>query len=151
MKCKVKEFYLNIRYRALDINNERYILDMGGSSLWRLFFPFLYWMLPLRAYHVEDDQVINELTTPHQGKTSIGFYGLFGGGVSFILGNSLYPLVQYLDVEITSVTSALIMFVIFMLIAVFYIYINTLLGKKLHKAIDLTKLPEKKYWFDQNL
>lgn len=146
MKCNVEEFHMNVRYRVLNINNERYILDMGGSSLWRLIFPFFYWMFPLRAYHVDQDEVIDKLTFPHKEQGGTAVYALFGGVISLMLGNLIYPIVENMNVEITSMTSALIISVIFILILAFYVYANRLLGRKLHRHINVEKLPKKKIW-----
>lgn len=144
MKCSIEFLYMNVRYRVLQIGNESYILDMGGSSLWKIFFPLLYWMFPLNVYKVDDDKVIDEIVSPSIEQQGVGSLTLFGTAISLTLGNLIYPFVKYLDIEITSTTSAIIMFFMFLLIIAFFFYSNKLLGKKIQRHIDLEKFPKEK-------
>jgi len=54
---------MNPRYRILEINDERYILDMG-KSFWKVIFPFSYWILPNTAYKVNDYEIIEKIQAP---------------------------------------------------------------------------------------
>lgn len=68
MKCTVEGVYMNIRYRIIHIDDKSYILDMGGSSLWRMIFPLLYWIVPMKAYAVTDDELLEKIVPPIQKK-----------------------------------------------------------------------------------
>ncbi len=135
---------MNVRYRVLYIEGESYILDMGGSSLWKVFFPFLYWMLPLSVYKVDDDEAIDAIISPTREQKGVGSQALIAAAISLVLGNMIYPLIDYLDIKIIATTSAMIVFVMFLLILAFYMYSNKLLGRKIGQHIQLEKLPQEK-------
>lgn len=144
MDCDVEGAYMNLRYRILNIGEERYILDMGGSSFWRILFPFLYWLLPVNVYKVNDDELIDKIVSPYiQQKSGIGL-GLLGGIIALGLGGLLYPLVNFLDVEITPVTSSIIISIIVLLVISFYFYSNIRCGRKLQQDIQLDHYPKEK-------
>lgn len=144
MNCKVEGLYMNVRYRLLTIGKETYILDMGGSSFWRILFPFMYWLLPVNVYKVNDDELIDEIVSPYIPQKSAVGLGLLGGIVALGLGSSLYPLVYYLDVEITPIISSVIIGAIVLLITSFYFYANIRCGRKLEQDIQLAHYPKEK-------
>ena len=47
-------FYKNLRYRILVVNNETYILDLG-HSIWKILFPFLFWVFRNPVYKVDQE------------------------------------------------------------------------------------------------
>ncbi len=144
MKCSIESLHMNVRYRVLHIGNESFILDMGGSSLWKVIFPLLYWMFPLDVYKVDDDEVIDKIVSPSTEQQGVGLPALFGAAISLTLGNLIYPFVDLLDIEITSMTSAIITILIFLLILAFFFYSNKLLGRKLQQHINLEEFPKEK-------
>ena len=146
MDCNVEGAYMNLRYRILNIGKERYILEMGGSSFWRIFFPLLYWLIPVNVYKINDDELIEEIVSPYIKQKSVGLQGVLGGVVALGLGNLLYPLVEYLDLKITPLTSSIIIVVIFLLAVAFFFYSNILCGRKLRQDIDLGQYPKEKLW-----
>ena len=142
--CNVEGVYMNLRYRVLNIGEDRYILDMGGSSFWRILIPFMYWLLPVNVYKVNDDELIDEIVSPYIPQKSAVGLGLLGGIVALGLGGFLYPLVYYLDVEITPITSSVIIGAIVLLVTSFYLYANIRCGKKLEQDIQLAHYPKEK-------
>ncbi len=135
---------MNVRYRILHIEGESYILDMGGSSLWKVFFPFLYWILPLSVYKIDDNQAINAIASPATEQQGVGSQVAIATALSLFLGNMIYPLIDYLNIKITATTSAVIVCLIFLLILALFIYSNKLLGRKIEQHIQLDKLPKEK-------
>lgn len=146
MKCTIESLHMNVRCRILHIEGESYTLDMGGSSLWKVFFPFLYWMLPLDVYKVDDDEAIDAIVSSTGEQQGVDSKSLVGAVIALLLGNMIYPLIDYLDIKITAITSAMFVFVIFLLILALYMYANNLLGRKIGQQIQLEKLPKGKVW-----
>lgn len=144
MDCDVEGAYMNLRYRILNIGEERYILDMGGSSFWRVLVPIFYWLLPLNVYKVNDDELIDEIVSPYIQQKSVVGLGSLGGIVAIGLGGLLYPLVYLLDIEITPVTSSVIIGVVVLLVISFYFYANIRCGRKLRQDIQLDHYPKEK-------
>lgn len=63
MKCIVHGVYMNLRYRIVTIDEKDYIVDLG-DSIWKILFPFLYWILPNTAYKVNDYELIEKIKAP---------------------------------------------------------------------------------------
>ncbi|WP_307786885.1 DUF443 family protein [Pseudogracilibacillus auburnensis] len=145
MKCKVQGVYMNPRYRALSIGEEKYILDMG-KSFWKILFPFSFWILPNTAYKVNDHEIIKKMIAPEvKPKTTAG-NGLLAGGIGIVLANLLQPLVNYFDVESTPLVNAIIVGIVFFItLSVFY-YINIRSKKKLTYVIDLHQYSMRRLW-----
>lgn len=92
MNCEVQRVYKNPRYRILIIEEEKYILDLG-QSFWNVLFPFLFWMLPISVFKVDDPEIWRGLKEPQSKQSNIGISViLFVGGLSVLLGQHLIPL-----------------------------------------------------------
>lgn len=114
MKCTVRRTAKNLRYRILTIRGEKYILDMGGASLWKMLFPFFYWLLPNRVYKVENPQIAETLTAPTV-KEKAGSSQFVWMIVASIVASTLSPLINYFDVGIPIYVNAIIVTVIVVL------------------------------------
>lgn len=150
MECKIEGVYMNPRYKILNIGQDTYILDIGGSSLWRIIFPLFYWILPVNVYKVNDEKLINKVLAPYVKKKRVGWQGFFGGIVALGLGNLIYPSIEYLNISITPLTSITILLVIFLLIIGLFYYSNILCGRKLRQHIHLEKHRKEKLWIRPN-
>src|SRR5699024_10465632 len=129
----VEGVYMNIRYRIIHIDDKSYILDMGGSSLWRMIFPLLYWIVPMKAYAVTDDELLEKIASPHTEEKSVGRLGFLIGIIVFGFSGSIHSFVKKLDMNITPLTSAMILSISFLLVIAFYVYVNAACGKKLRQ------------------
>lgn len=146
MKCTVRRVVKNQRYRILLIEGEKYILDMGGSSLWKMLFPFLYWILPNRVFKVENIEVIEELTAPTiKQKLESATYGWIAG-LSIVLGNLLSPLLDRLVVDMPVRTNKIIVSVLFMLVFLFIYFVNRMFKERVYQIIELHRLPKTWLW-----
>jgi len=83
MNCKVHGVFKNLRYRILIIDDEQYILDMG-HSLWKLLFPFFFWMLPNPVFKVDDLNIVEKLKSPQVKQTKTGHSSVLGGLLAFL-------------------------------------------------------------------
>src|SRR5690625_483379 len=146
MKCTVRRTTKNLRYRILTIRGEKYILDMGGASLWKMLFPFFYWLLPNLVYKVEDPEIAEELTAPTvKQKAGSSQYGWIAAA-SIVLGNMLGPLLNYFDVDIPVYLNIIIVTVIFIFVFLLIFFLSRMFLKKLNQVINLKELPKGQLW-----
>ncbi len=69
---------------------------------------------------------------------------MLAGVIAFGLGNLLYPLVYYLNIEITSLISSIIVGIVFAITLAMFFYVNKRSQKKLMKVIHLTQYSKKR-------
>lgn len=150
MNCNVEGVYMNLRYRILNIGEERYILDMGGSSFWRILFPLLYWIIPVNVYKVDDNELLEKIVTPYIEQKGIGWQLALGSFVPLGLGNLLYPLVEYFNMEITPLTSIIIIAIIFFLLIDFFSIQIYYMEKNHNNTLILRNFLRRNCGFDQN-
>ncbi|HLQ97664.1 MAG TPA: DUF443 family protein [Candidatus Dormibacteraeota bacterium] len=139
MKCTVRRTAKNLRYRILTIRGENYILDMGGASLWKMLFPFFYWLLPNRVYKVDDQEIAEELTAPTV-KEKAGSSQFIWMIIASIMASTLSPLINYFDVDIPIYVNAIIVTVIVLLMTSLIFSLSRMLKKSMYQIIDLSQL-----------
>lgn len=144
--CEVEGVYMNIRYRILNIDGKKYVLDMGGTSLWKMIFPFLYWLFPMKAYKVDDDELLEKIASPHVEEKNMSWLGVMIGLIVFSFSGTIHAVVKKLELNITSLTSAIILSITFLLVFAFYVYVNIACGKKMRKHIQLEECLLEKLW-----
>ncbi len=143
MECKVQGVYKNIRYSVLSVGEQRYILDMGGWSFWKLLFPFAYWIFPNTVYKIDDHKLVGRITSPEVKSDSSSGDVLLVSGIGITLPNLLYPLVKYFDIESTPyINTIIVATVLFIIVAVFF-YIDIRSQKSLLRKIDLHQYEKK--------
>lgn len=146
MKCTVRRVAKNQRYRILLIEGEKYVLDMGGSSLWRMLFPILYWILPNRVYKVENTEIVEELMAPtNKKKLESSAYGWIAG-LSIVLGNLFSPLLDYLEMDTSVITNKIIVSILFTFIFLFIFFVNLMFKERVYQIIKLHRLPKTWLW-----
>lgn len=145
MKCTVRRTAKNLRYRILTIRGEKYILDMGGASLWKMLFPFFYWLLPNRVYKVENPQIAETLTAPTV-KEKAGSSQFVWMIVASIVASTLSPLINYFDVGIPIYVNAIIVTVIVVLMMLLIFSLSRMFKKNMYQIIDLSQLSKGQLW-----
>ena len=145
MKCIVHGVYMNLRYRIVTIDEKDYIVDLG-DSIWKILFPFLYWILPNTAYKVNDYELIEKIKAPKVKQKSTTREGLLAGLVGVLLASLLQPLVSFFDVEGTTLINSSIVFIAFLLVIFVYYYINRKNRKNLYQTINLNEYSMVRIW-----
>ncbi len=121
MNCKVHGVYKNLRYRILVIEGQTYILDLG-KSIWKVLFPFLFWISPNTVLKVESTEVVEKLKAPSVKQVNTGGHGWIGGGIAVLIANLLRPLMDYFDIQSSpSVNSVIVMITVILLLSCVYI------------------------------
>lgn len=69
---------------------------------------------------------------------------MLAGVIDFSLGNLLYPLVNYLNIEMTSLISTIIVGIVFAITLAMFFYVNKRSQMKLMKVIHLTQYSKKR-------
>jgi uncharacterized membrane protein (TIGR01218 family) len=107
MNCKVHGVYKNLRYRILVIDDQTYILDLG-SSIWKILFPFFYWLFPNPVFKVENQEIVKKLKSPEVHRTKTGGIGLLGGGIAVVIANLMRPLTDNFDIQSSAFINSII-------------------------------------------
>ncbi|MFD1068248.1 DUF443 family protein [Oceanobacillus locisalsi] len=145
MKCTVRRATKNLRYRILTIRGENYILDMGGASLWKMLFPFFYWLLPNRVYKVEDTEIVEQLTAPTV-KEKMGSSQFLWTIIASILASTLSPLANYFEIDIPIYVNAIIVGFILVLMAVLISSLSRMFKKRMNQVINISQLSKGSLW-----
>jgi len=145
MNCKVHGVFKNLRYRILIIDDEQYILDMG-HSLWKLLFPFLFWMLPNPVFKVDDLNIVEKLKSSQVKQTKTGHSSVFGGAIGVFIATLLKPLQNYLAIPSTPLVNAVILMVVVVFVFILCTSINNMFKNKLQSLVNLRELSMHKLW-----
>ncbi|MGY0691188.1 DUF443 family protein [Virgibacillus sp. FSP13] len=145
MNCKVHGVYKNLRYRILVIEGQTYILDLG-KSIWKVLFPFLFWMSPNTVFRVENNEIVEKLKVPSVKQVNTGGHGWIGGGIAVLIANLLSPLMDYFDIQSSpSVNSIIVMITVILLISL-RLYIRHINKRNLFQVVNLEKLSTERLW-----
>lgn len=145
MKCTVNRMDKNLRYRVLTIKGNKYILDMGGGSIWKLLFPIFYWLLPNRVYKLENQAIAERLTAPTiQGKT--GSSQIIWPLLASILATSLSPLANYFEIPLSTRVNILIVSIIVVLMFILIGLLSRKFKEKVYQIVDLSQLTKGWLW-----
>ncbi len=120
-------------------------MDMGGASLWKLLFPFFYWLLPNRVYKVEDPEIAEELTAPTV-KEKVGSSQFLWAILASIAASSLSPIANYFDVDIPIYINAIIVIFIVILMILLILSLSRMFKKRMYQIIDLSQLSKGQLW-----
>lgn len=141
MDCEIQHVENNIRYRVLNINGERYILDME-RSFWKILFPFFYWVFPHSVFKIEDLDIVKQLKTSKREKSSSSRIVLFTG-VAYVLGILLTPLMDYFEIFTSPLVNVLLLILSLILVVLFYLSISHNRKKNLESVVKLEILPKR--------
>src|SRR5699024_76344 len=144
MKCNVELVYKNLRFKVLTIGKEKYILDLGASSFWKILFPFFLWDFPLDVYKVTDEKLMKKIVVPDVERESASGEKDYIAAISLVAGGLLYSYIHYLDMKSTSFISSFFILGILLLIVCFYVYVNIIFGKNLRQHLNLRQYPKVK-------
>ncbi|BAC13291.1 hypothetical conserved protein [Oceanobacillus iheyensis HTE831] len=147
MKCNVQGVFKNLRYRIVEIDEEKYILDMG-NSIWKIIFPFLHWVLPKPVYKIDNQVIVEKLKVPDgsQPKTISTGTGALGGLIGVVLASLIRPLANMFHIPSTPLINFIITIVVVIIALSVFVYINTRSKRKLTAIVDYNHYPRKKLW-----
>lgn len=142
MNSKVQPVYRNLRYRLLHVNDKNYIVDADQPSF-VFIFPFIYWLLPLKVYVIEDEEIINALKVPIANQVKGKVSPFLGAGISVLIANLIRPLMDYFDISSTWMINSIIVCLLFS--SAFYLrfLVSKLFKNNLQKTVNLAELPTK--------
>lgn len=131
MKANVQFLYKKMRYNLITFNDENYLLDKD-SPKWIMFLPFLFWLIPHKAYKMDNPSVIEKLVHD-SSKKSGNMVTILAIGLSFLIANLIRPIMDTFNIDMSTFVSALI--VIFSTLLIFIIRI--LIGRNNQKQLYL--------------
>ncbi|MEN1967643.1 DUF443 family protein [Lentibacillus sp. N15] len=145
MNCKVQGAFKNIRYRILTIENEEYIMDMG-RALWKILFPFFYWMFPSPVYKVKESNIVDKLKSPEVNQKDMGNSGPLSAGIGIFIAILLRPLGDALALPDNTLVNSVILSILVISVIVVIVMINYRCKRKLQQVVNLEQLPKTKLW-----
>lgn len=145
MKCTVNRMDKNLRYRILTIKGNKYIMDMGGESIWKLLFPIFYWLLPNRVYKLETQVMAERLTAPTVEEKT-GTSQIIWPLLASILATSLSPLANYFEITLSTSVNILIVSTIVVLMFILIGLLSRKFKEKVYQNVDLSQLTKGWLW-----
>ncbi|MGY0691368.1 DUF443 family protein [Virgibacillus sp. FSP13] len=147
MDCEVQ--YLNknmrLRYKLLIINGENYIIDVD-KPFWIYLFPFAYWFLPNTVFRIDDEKTLEQIKVPKVKQIKTSYFSALGTGISLILANLLTPLMDFFNIETSTILNCLILFFFTVLVILFRFFLSKINGKNLYKIVNTDQLQIDKLW-----
>lgn len=145
MNCEVHSVYKNPRYRILVINDQTYILDLGGSPL-KIAFPFLLWIFPNPVFKVKNHDIVEKLKTPEVKQADTGGRGLVGGGIAVLIAVLLRPFMDYFDIQSSPFINSIIAAIVVILVFILFFCISNKCKKNLYRVTKPEQLPTNQLW-----
>ncbi|GIO23658.1 DUF443 family protein [Oceanobacillus sp. J11TS1] len=157
MRCKVQYIYKNPRYRLLIIDGDTYIMDIS-PSIWKIFIPFLIWLLPNTIYKIDERDIEEKINTfskqstegMQQSKEKNNRGTLIIGLASVSTGSLLASLSYYFESGLSSLTSFCLSLSVIILLISLRLYLSSQNKKKFYKNITLDKASTKSIWIRPN-
>lgn len=137
MECRVDLLAKNRRYRILNIDDKHYILDIE-TSIWPIFFPFLFWLMPQKIYKI-DFETVKKLKEPVSGPNNLGTIMIIGIGGSAVLSRILQPILDF-NVQTTTLGNVVMLIIPVVIITFLRLYMRGKLNEKLKESVSLDRL-----------
>lgn len=141
VNCEVEFVSKNRRYRIINTNGKYYVLDIE-NSIWPIFIPFLFWLIPQTIYKI-DYNTVEKLRNPSSGTNNLMPIMILGIGGSAVLSRILKTILDF------SIKTSLIVNVVLLIVSIIIIVLARLYTRKssddrLNKLINLEELPTKR-------
>ncbi|CDQ38555.1 hypothetical protein M948_05025 [Virgibacillus sp. CM-4] len=146
MKCEIQRVNKNIRYRILSINNNDYYLVDMGQSLWKILFPFLFWIFPHTVYKIDDEDMLRNIQAPELKQAKTNYFSILGAGISILLANLLRPLMDYFNIQSSTLVNSIILIVVLIIAFLLRFYISNMNKKNLYKVAKTEQLSTDRLW-----
>lgn len=137
MDSEVEFLMKNRQYRIIRMAGENFILDLE-KSIWLIFIPFLFWLMPQRMYKV-DVNIVEELKAPTSGANNSGGIVMIGAGGAAILSPLIKPILNF-TIQSTVLVNLLLLIGSAAIIIFFRLYMRQSLRNRINKTIDIEKL-----------
>ncbi|MEC5425186.1 DUF443 family protein [Virgibacillus sp. C22-A2] len=144
MNCEVQHLEKNIRYRILIINGEQSILDME-RSIWKIVFPFLFWLLPSPVFKVNDPAIVEKLKEPKKEKMGSSM-ALSLGGIAYAITILLAPLMDYFEIPSSPLVNTILLILTLLLVGLIYFLISHNRKRKLDGTVEIEELQQIILW-----
>ncbi|WP_018932448.1 DUF443 family protein [Gracilibacillus lacisalsi] len=149
MKCEVQRLHNNVRFRILDINEERYILDMN-QSIWKILFPFLTWITPNKIYKINKQATDKKLKFSKEDPMNNNTNTILTTGVAIIIANLLRPLADAFNIQSTPGINLTISLIVIMFVIILRIYLSSRNKRKFELLIKTDRDSKKFVWIRPN-
>src|SRR5699024_6740961 len=114
--------------------------------LWKILFPFFYWIFPNPVYKVNDPTIADKLKSQEVNQKDTGNSAPMSAGIGILIATMLRPLGDILALPDNIVVNAVILSILVIAVIWMVITINTKSKRKLQQVVNLDKLTESKLW-----
>lgn len=135
MNVEVKDItnHQSFKYFQAD-DGKHYILEMQ-ISLWKMLFPFLYWLLPLPAYLIRDEESVEKVCVKKEDNKP-GNFILFGFSGA-LTGLLLYSIIERFTIDMSFTLKIVIASCTFLAILLIFLFLNHKKKRELFHAINM--------------
>lgn len=137
MECSTQFLAKNRRYRILYLNETYYIIDLE-ASIWPIFIPFLFWLMPHKIYKV-DFETVERLKEPSTGSNNLGTIMIIGIGGSAVLSQILQPILDF-SFETMMYINVMIAIIFMIVVVLLKSYFHKSSSSRLSELVDLKDL-----------
>lgn len=139
MNTEVIFILKNLRFLIIRMNNEYFILDKDKPYLLVLLFPFLYWFFPKQMMRISTE-TFEDLQKIDSQPAKNGAVNFIAIGISVGLANIIGPLLDFLNVEVTPLTSIFIFALITVVLILFRMIVSKRNKQALHRKVNFDEL-----------
>lgn len=124
MKEKVNIIYSMSRYKIIEYNHKKYLLD-AEQNMFAYLLPMLNWIIKRKLIEISEHDLEDIKNNDYKGKKGISKgLGVTLGGISSILATIMRPIMDLMDVEVSLMGNLIIFAVIVTIVIVARYYLR---------------------------
>ncbi|UTR13820.1 DUF443 domain-containing protein [Salipaludibacillus sp. LMS25] len=131
--------YNNIRYRLVYIDGNYYVIDIM-SPLWKVLFPFVFWIFPHKGYRINDEKIVELLRDPTIPQKRTMLYNFGAIGIALAIARILGEIDDYFHLATSSVTNTVILVCSLIVFFLFACRISHIHKENLIKKVAISQL-----------
>ncbi|MCR6105704.1 DUF443 family protein [Salipaludibacillus agaradhaerens] len=139
MNSELQPIYNNIRYRLVYIEGHYYLIDIM-SPIWKVFFPFVFWLFPHKGYRIDDEKVIEQIQNNIIPQKKTIHYNFLALGTSLAIAKLLGEIDDYFQLATSSVTNIVILVCSLIVFFLFSCRISHILKGNLTEKVAINQL-----------
>ncbi|SHM54659.1 tandem five-transmembrane protein [Gracilibacillus kekensis] len=145
MNCEVRRVYNNIRFRMLDIDGDRFVMDMS-RSVWNILIPFLTWIAPNTIYKIDKQVSDKKLQLLNNDPTNNNTNTVLTTGLALAIANLLSPLADYFNIQSTPKVNVIMASFVILIVVILRVYLSSKNKKKFNSVISYETNSKKLVW-----
>ncbi|MCR6109800.1 DUF443 family protein [Bacillus sp. A301a_S52] len=140
MNSDLQFIYNNIRYRLVYIEGHYYLIDIM-YPIWKVIFPFIFWVFPHKGYRINDEKIVEQLRVPTIPKKKTRYFSFGALGISLAIARIFGEIDDYFQLATSSVTNTVILVCSLIVFFLFACRIGHIFKGNLTKKVSINQLP----------